>query len=413
MIFNETNTSSHWRVRISDGLIRHVLPLGWLALLTGLFWIWERPLYPKLYYALIAAPTLIALLLQPALLKGLLRNPLIATALLFTSYTALTLAWSDTDNSHASLGKRPIYVLMLFMGAGFLAIKYSHKLFATLKFAAVIATLCSLISLAHYLYTHHEVLRHTRFTGYGALYNPLLSAHIYGFFAALWLAIWLTGRHPLSPLPVLSLLILGMLILSTGSRTPLMALAVTLLWLGAAHPNRRSLTAIAVAVGFAVGLWLLYPEALTQRGLSQRPEIWQQSLQIASEKPWFGHGYDHQLVIRIASSEFSFYDPHNIELAVLLSGGLFGLALWLALYATALIYAWRNRHDVFVLVASALLVFGFSAGLTEGRDFLSRPKEHWFLIWIPLALLAAAWLSRTVQDEERHASLEVPGKKPA
>ncbi len=33
--------------------------------------------------------------------------------------------------------------------------------------------------------------------------------------------------------------------------------------------------------------------------------------------------------------------------------------------------------------------YGLVAGMTEGGSFLSRPNEHWFLIWIPLALVAA------------------------
>jgi len=62
------------------------------------------------------------------------------------------------------------------------------------------------------------------------------------------------------------------------------------------------------------------------------------------------------------------------------------------LYTIALVYSWRNRSNPAVVIASALLIFGLVAGLTEGRDFLSRPKEHWFLIWIPFALTISAWI---------------------
>jgi tRNA A-37 threonylcarbamoyl transferase component Bud32 len=33
-------------------------------------------------------------------------------------------------------------------------------------------------------------------------------------------------------------------------------------------------------------------------------------------------------------------------------------------------------------------MYGIGAGLTEGGGILSRPKEHWFLLWIPLAIIA-------------------------
>jgi hypothetical protein len=37
-----------------------------------------------------------------------------------------------------------------------------------------------------------------------------------------------------------------------------------------------------------------------------------------------------------------------------------------------------------------------ACGLTEGSNFLSRPNENWFLIWIPLALVAALSAAKRV-----------------
>jgi hypothetical protein len=70
------------------------------------------------------------------------------------------------------------------------------------------------------------------------------------------------------------------------------------------------------------------------------------------------------------------------------------------MYAYAAFYAWQNRKNPAVLIASTLVVFGFTAGLTEGSAFFSRPKEHWFLIWIPLALLASTRLKPTKRAQQ-------------
>ncbi len=35
---------------------------------------------------------------------------------------------------------------------------------------------------------------------------------------------------------------------------------------------------------------------------------------------------------------------------------------------------------------------------------MSRPKEHWFLIWIPLALLYALWVQKSARDKNETAS---------
>jgi O-antigen ligase len=403
-MIGNTSTATAQCTRLSDWIIAYLLPIGWLVLLTGMFWSGDRTLYTKLYYALLAAPTLLALMLQPGLLKKLLRNPLILTFIVFGCYTALSLLWSDTDNKFSSLAKRPLYVLMLFLGVGLLALKSPQRLNKLLLFAGVIAAGSGALSFAYFLYSTGGA---GRFSGYGALFNPLLSAHVYGFFAAFWLATWFTrvDTHSNAVLPVLLLLVLGVVLLSTGSRTPLLALSLTLIWLAAAHASRRSLIASACAIVLAAGLLLLFPDSLLQRGLSYRPEIWFGALQLAADSPWFGHGFDHTLSIALQTEGLTFNDPHNIELAVLLSGGLTGLLMWISLYALALLFAWRNRHNPLVMTASALVVYGLGAGLTEGRGFLTRPSEHWFLIWIPITLLTAA-LIISPSGSTTHAPVE-------
>ncbi|MNR36360.1 hypothetical protein D3C85_1542700 [compost metagenome] len=85
----------------------------------------------------------------------------------------------------------------------------------------------------------------------------------------------------------------------------------------------------------------------------------------------------------------NFADPHNVELAVALEIGGIGLLLWIGLYVAALIPCIRQRAAPEFSMASALLIYGLAAGMTEGSSFVSRPNESWFLIWIPLALIAS------------------------
>ncbi|MGE8451092.1 MAG: O-antigen ligase family protein, partial [Pseudomonadales bacterium] len=101
---------------------------------------------------------------------------------------------------------------------------------------------------------------------------------------------------------------------------------------------------------------------------------------------WFGHGYDASIDIVLPNFAVLLADPHNLTLAVIYQTGLVGGMLWLAIYAYGLLNAWRMRESGLVLISSTLLVYGFMAGMTEGGSFMSRPKEHWFLIWIPIAI---------------------------
>lgn len=53
-------------------------------------------------------------------------------------------------------------------------------------------------------------------------------------------------------------------------------------------------------------------------------------------------------------------------------------------------------------------MFGLAAGLTEGNAFLPRPKEHWFLIWIPMALLYALWIQQRFAASRRGEDTAAP-----
>ncbi|HHJ4328212.1 TPA: O-antigen ligase family protein [Klebsiella pneumoniae] len=374
----------------SDWLIKNILPLGWMALLTGMFWVGDRSYYHKIYYLLLAAPALIAVTLQPRQLKPLLHSRLLITIVLFSIYTLITISWSSTETSLDSLAKRPLYVIILLISAGLLALAAADRFMLCLKISAYTSTIAALITLA--IFFNEETTG--RLDGYGALYNPLLTSHVFGAFMALWIAYWFISETPFDLAAIISITILGALIIATGSRTPLVALAACSGWLMLLTWKKRGLLVLALGV-LALGLILLiFPEVITSRGMSYRPEIWYKTLLQIREAPWFGHGYDAPLAIWVSGIDYAFADPHNMLLAILYYCGSAGLLIWLAMYAIALTSAWNHRKDPLSIIASTLLIFGFAATLTEGGAFLSRPKEHWFLIWIPMAMIYAAGLKK-------------------
>lgn len=379
-----------------------LLPLGWFTLLTGMFWISDRSYYHKLYYLLLAAPAFAALLCRPRCLTDLLRNPLVLGFLAFSGYMLLSLLWSDTGNPLGGLIKRPLYIFLLFAACALMAQVSLDTLTKPLRLAALISNLAALASLLWFFGCNHEQLMHNglvvRLTGYGALYNSLLTSHVYGFFAAWWLGRWFSEPRTFPVVPVASLALLAFLLLATGSRTPLVGLGVTLLWLTLITPSRKGAVVLACLATATLVVLYLYPEALTQRGFSYRPQIWAQALRQVEESPWFGHGMEHAIRIKLDAFPNAFADPHNIQLAILICGGLTGWGLWVAMYGVALAYCIRERHCPLVRCISATIVFGLTAGMTEGGAYLSRPKEHWFLGWIPLAVLAGLWVARRTKE---------------
>lgn len=389
--------------RMADWLVAYVLPVGWLLLLTGMFWIGERPLYHKLYYATLAAPTLLVILLQPARLKSLLGQPLVALFVLFSTYILLSVLWANSGETPLGSIKRPLYIVMLMFSAVLITQQDNTRLSKTIEAAAIIAVIAAALSVIYFFYDGAK----GRLSGYGALYNPLLSAHVFGFFCAYWLCRWHQNANPTAPLALCALASLWLLLALTGSRTPLVALGACVLWLALLQWKNR-LWVLLVLAG-AVVLFLqqvMDASDILVRGASYRPAIWLEALRQLEVSPWFGMGYTHPHIFRVEGLDYALNDTHNIELSVLFVGGIIGLAVWLLMYAYAITYAWLHRKHLEVQIASTLLVFGLTAGLFEGSAFFSRPKEHWFLIWIPLALLAATRISLGRQTAEQHETTE-------
>jgi O-antigen ligase len=374
--------------RASDGLIENILPLGWIVLLTGMLWLGDRPYYHRAYYLLLATPALLAVLFCPARLRSLFSSPLLIVFTLFILYVTLSIAWSGSDRFTFSLVKKPLYVLLLFFSGGLLALKSPKRLMFAFRAGALIASLIGVVLLGVYVYEGMP----ERQAVYGILHNPLIGSHVYGYFMAFWLADWFSRQKPTEVLPLFSLLVFGLLIAATGSRTPILAVAASFIWLIATHWNRRSAILLLMATLAGGLLFVLEPERFLARGTSLRPEIWGSAWLQILDAPWFGHGYDAPMAISIPGIDEIFADPHNMPLLIFYDCGVIGLAFWLSLYALALLFAWRHRNEPMVMMASTLVVFGFVASMTEGGSFLSRPKEQWFLTWIPMTLLFAAEL---------------------
>src|SRR5690606_34947051 len=143
-------------------------------------------LYHKLFYATIAAPTLLVVLLHPRSSKAMWQNPVIISFLLFSAWALLSFTWSDTEQSLSSLFKRPLYILMLFTACALMALHNHQRLTQSTILAALLMLPISAYSLVIFI---SNPVPGGRLIGSGALDNPLLSSHLFGFFCALWLAL--------------------------------------------------------------------------------------------------------------------------------------------------------------------------------------------------------------------------------
>jgi len=383
MQFNRLTSASN---RIFDFLCQWILPLGLLILLTGMFFLESRNALTSFYLGLFGIPSLLMLCLRPREIKTLLGEPIIAGFLALCIWLCLSLLWSPPENPNFGMMKIPLQPLMLFAGCAML-LQYRSEALKPLMFCAatiaLVATICDLVPFIK------DYEPGNRMIGGGAFTNPLLSSHLFGFFCVYWLFICITSQR-LSVLwfsvPATAVMLVA--IMATGSRTPLVALALSILWLSIVCRNRRALMMIAGTLLGSAVILLLFPEILGDRGGSYRPQIWQIALERIAEHPWIGHGYDADLRIDVGLG-YTLSEPHSFSLGVLFYIGVIGMVPWAFMLVWGLLSSYRQRLQPLFVLASTLLVYGIGAGLAEGGAVLTRPREHWFLLWIPLALIAA------------------------
>ncbi|QXI38063.1 bifunctional O-antigen ligase/aminoglycoside phosphotransferase family protein [Pseudomonas xantholysinigenes] len=377
--------------RLFDTISLWLLPAGLFFLLSALFLFPERSLQHKLYYALFSIPTLLALCVRPGELKPLLREPLVLLFVLFAAIALISLGWSGTEDSASSLAKRPLHIFMLFAGMTLLVRHRLEALQPVLLASALVALFGTLPALIEF-FQHPPIDQ--RLIGGGALDNPLLSSHLFGFFSIYWLVLCMTCRDlRILALSGCALAVMCGLILTTGSRTPLLAMTLAAIWLACLRRDGRAKLLLAGLVVAAVATVLLFGQMILERGSSFRFEIWRMVLELISQRPLLGHGYDTSLALDPGTG-YTLSEPHNFALGVLYDVGLVGLLPWLGLLGYGLYSGWRHRAQPLFVLASTLLMYGIGAGLTEGGGIMSRPKEHWFLLWIPLALIAALNIAR-------------------
>ncbi|MCY1396924.1 hypothetical protein D9M71_119090 [compost metagenome] len=377
-------------------VVRRWLVLGYLALLTGMFWLPNGSLYTKVFYGMTAFPALLALVQNPARLACLVREPLLLAFFALSAWLLLSLTWSGTDDEPAGLAKHPLYVFMLFASCALIALEDRELLLKVLRVGATLAALAAAVSLALFLL---EPPPEWRLIGLGALRNPLLTSHVFGMFCTYWIAVWLTRDVRQDWIPILLCLPILAALMATGSRTPLLALSLVGAWMLIMVP-RRAVYLLVVGIGVVAASFFAFPELLLERGVSFRPQLWADAFDQAAQQLWLGHGFDNRFAFHAEGLGMIMRDPHNVELAVLLELGLVGLLFWLLMYGYGLWRCFAQRRQREFQIASAMLVYGFGAGLTEGSSFLSRPNESWFLIWIPLSLVAALSISQRALDKQ-------------
>jgi len=329
--------------------------------------------------------------MQPSLFSTALKSLSFKLVCLLCFFAATSTFWNDpnvADSRHI----RYIINIVLFI----LAFVYTHSyrpqfIEKALLLSALVWGVYGLFELYSFYYIQDQPLS-MRIVGRGSLTNTLLTSHVYGAFASFIAGYYLVKSKYVS-LQIFLIFILTTLlifIIQTHSRTPLVGLCAVFAFLFMKHRNKQT-TYFFIILILLFSTYLAFNiELITKRGLSYRPEIWAIAFKDISLKPIFGHGLESSMSFFIPSLQTAFSDSHNIHIAFLYSFGLTGFVIWLSLLGSLINTYKNNANNRLASTGFSILIFGFFAGMTEGGSFLGRPKEVWFLTWLPVAILVAA-----------------------
>ena len=371
----------------------YILPLGFFFFLSGILFLSSFSAYHTQIYIFLIVPTLLLLLIKPGDYAPLLSSQAFLILLLLLTYTGMSLLWNPPEANDIKYLKQLLIILLFVISIITLAKDNTNKLILLLLLSAVIYSASAYYSIFQDYIVNHKPLS-TRIIGQGNLSNPLLSSHIYGIFSIFIIAYYFTQARNLKKDLFLLFILTGLILftLLTGSRTPLVGIAAVLIFLMWEHKNKW----IIYLFLFFVMLLLVYLffnyEGLIIRGFSYRPEIWSITLNYILAKPILGYGIGSNIDIYIQALNTHFNDTHNIHLGLTYKLGITGLLIWLSLlYFLIKIYI-RNKSSVLAQIGMALLIYGFFSGMTEGFSFFTRPKEVWFLTWLPIGLILSSSL---------------------
>ena len=288
--------------KIYDQSLTVILAFGIFFLLCGLTLLPNRSDYHQVFYLTVALPSLL-LIISRIRKAEQTHNPIIYLFLLLSVWSFISLILNSAPENLTTVAKRTLYIYLTFIGFIITLERLNKKSLHIILLSGATVLLASLYGLFSPSALKHNI----RFIGTGALDNSLLSSHLFGFFTVIFALTAINSKKTTWRF-VYSAAAISMLFitLSTGSRTPIIALVATALWLPLMHNNKKAAIPILLLALSILATYFHSPELLLNRGLSYRPELLELALNEAMQSPIFGHGFDAKLSLYIEAYNSAF-----------------------------------------------------------------------------------------------------------
>lgn len=237
-----------------------------------------------------------------------------------------------------------------------------------------------------------------RMVGFGITDNPNPSAFVYGLAGVMALHGAIAHRgSALGHALAAATAALWAFVVLTQSNTGLLALlgGSAMLFTGSRGQDRRAVAGVvflgAAALFLAWSLGLLGSPA--DSGFNERIPIWRHCLQLWRDAPLFGQGLQKVIILAPGGNEAMLNYAHSLFLANLRDGGLAGLALLLLVLGlalrTGLASALAGRGALYL----GMFCFGLIVCSGDIDQAVTRPRELWIILWLPLGCLCAQELA--------------------
>ncbi|CAA0126140.1 Uncharacterised protein [Halioglobus japonicus] len=359
------------------------------------------------YKFYIAAVFLPGLFLLPQTFKRSLQSPTWLSLLAFIGYTLLSSLWSE-DFSLAALWRDVrycAYVLVFILLTLHWFERNRQMPDAIMNAIALVVIVAAAVSVLLFEdLALLPVLTDNRMVGLGITDNPNPSAFIYGFFGVI--ALDYARRHwgeTRAWIYAAGLPVIVLFVVLTQSNTGLLALASACAMLFFLD-RRRTPPAliIGLAIGLAAGIYLFWSlgllNATTDLGFMNRFPIWERIIDRWWEAPIFGYGYQPTIILLPDGKPSILNYAHSSFLAALRDGGVVGLLLLLMVYGFALRAGLKMVFTMRRARYLSLFAFGAICVLVDTDQVVTRPRELWIILWLPLACLVAYELGLTEDD---------------
>ncbi|MDE0952961.1 MAG: O-antigen ligase family protein [Halioglobus sp.] len=388
MVVPRPDLNRHWS-------FANAVYLTYTLFLAGFFVVPNAVDLYKFYILMVFFP---GLFLLPSTLKVCWRSPLWCSLIAYLIYMLVSSFWSQ-EFSLATLRRDVLYAVyilsFILLTVYFFARneQLPNRVMYLVALVVMVAAIFSLVSFEPL--TQFPNLTEARLSGVGALGTVNESAFVYGAFGVIALDYvrrnWGQG---LAYLYAAGFAIIVLFVILTQSNTGLLALSVAcaLLFLFHARGNSRALH-IGLALGLAACLYLAWSLGLLigtmDMGFSLRWPIWDRAVKLWQSAPVFGLGYQTAPGVIEIKDGVNINYAHSLFLSTLRDGGLVGFFLLLPVYGLAfragLKMALKKSEPLYL----CLFIFGFIVVLVSMDQILTRPRELWLVLWLPLACLIA------------------------